>query len=63
LPFLSIFSIKSHSHIDLFDLFGVLRAQNLLAKINAKKSAKFTADKEAMVKKLKAEQAAAPAAL
>ena len=49
--------------ISQFDLVGVFRAQNLLAKIKAKKDAKFTADKEAMVKKLQAEQAAAPAAL
>jgi hypothetical protein len=39
------------------------RLQNLLASIKAKKAAKFTADKEALVQKLKSEQAAAPAAL
>lgn len=37
--------------------------QKLLAGIKAKKAAKFTADKEALVQKLKSEQAAAPAAL
>jgi hypothetical protein len=63
--FQKVFVNSSQTLVNLFLCFRVacFRLQNLLAGIKAKKAAKFTADKEALVQKLKSEQAAAPAAL